>query len=586
MLCLLAKPVILHRTRVTNPMGITAGYGRAWRHPKYVLRSISLLFCFFLLSPASWPQSSPLKPPLAPAQPESSKDALGRTTPRGTVLGFIGAARKGNRELAVQYLNTRLRGTAANALVHQLAVVLDRRLPARLNELSDSPEGSLSDPLKPDEDLIGRISTSNGEIAIVLERIQRGKSGRLWLFSANTLKSIPAAYEEVNTPAVEDVLPGFLVYTRIANIPLFEWLALLIGMPLLYLFTTQVSRLLGLLAGSMRRRLRRDATLPNPNLLPGPGRLLLLAFAIRWLLSRVGLPLLARQFWSTASGVIVITACIWILITLANRGERYLLARFRTRNLTGAASILRLVRGVIDALILFAGLLFTLHHLGISPTAALAGLGVGGIAVALAAQKTLENLIGGISLILDQVLRIGDTLKLGDITGTIEDIGLRSTSIRTVDRTLVSVPNGQIASMNLEILSARDKFWFHPLVRLRYDTTPAQIRSIITRAHNLLDEHPFVESASARVRLLCLNTFSLDVDIFAYILVHEWNRFLEIQEDLLLRIMDIVQACGAEVAFPSQTMYLETESADKQARPSSVQAAELQHAGAAKAKSA
>lgn len=567
-------------------MGITGDYERAWRHPKYLLRSISLLCCFFLVAPASWPQSLPFKPSLPSAQPEVSKDLLGRTTPRGTVLGFVSAARKGNAEVAVQYLNTRLRGSAADTLVHQLAVVLDRRLPARLNELSDSPEGSLSDPLKPDEDLIGRISTSNGELNIVLERIQRGKSGRLWLFSANTLKSIPAVYEELNTPAVEDVLPEFLVYTSIASIPLFEWLALFIGMPLLYLFTTLLGRLLGLLGGWVRRRLRRNAALPNPNLLPSPVRLLLLAFAIRWLLSRVGLSLLARQFWSTASGVIAITACIWILLVLASRGERYLLARFRTRNLSGAASILRLGRGVLDVLILFAGLLFTLHHFGISPTAALAGLGVGGIAVALAAQKTLENLIGGISLILDQVLRVGDTLKLNDISGTIEDIGLRSTSIRTADRTLVTVPNGQIANMSLEILSARDKFWFHPLVRLRYDTTPAQIRSIVAHVHKLLVEHPFLESASARVRLLCMNAFSLDVDIIAYVSVHEWNRFLEIQEDLLLRIMDIVHDCGAEIALPSQTMYFETDSADKPTHPSSVSAAELQRAGAARAKSA
>ena len=135
---------------------------------------------------------------------------------------------------------------------------------------------------------------------------------------------------------------------------------------------------------------------------------------------------------------------------------------------------MRVLRRVIDVLVLFAGLLFTFYHFGVDPTAALAGLGVGGIAVALAAQKTLENVVGGISLIADQAVRVGDTLKLGDILGTVEDVGLRSIRIRTLDRTIVSVPNGQIATMSIEILSARDKFWFHPLVSLRLDTTPAQ----------------------------------------------------------------------------------------------------------------
>jgi small-conductance mechanosensitive channel len=101
---------------------------------------------------------------------------------------------------------------------------------------------------------------------------------------------------------------------------------------------------------------------------------------------------------------------------------------------------LRLVRRLIDGLILFAGLLFTLHHFGINLTATLAGLGVGGIAVALAAQKTLENVIAGVFLIADQAVRVGDVLSLGDVQGTVEELGLRSTRIRTIDRTVVSLP--------------------------------------------------------------------------------------------------------------------------------------------------
>jgi len=216
----------------------------------------------------------------------------------------------------------------------------------------------------------------------------------------------------------------------------------------------------------------------------------------------------------------------------------------------------------IDGIILFAGLLFTLHHFGVDPTAALAGLGVGGIAVALAAQKTLENVVGGISIILDQVVHVGDTLKLADTVGTIEGVGLRSTRIRTPDRTLVSIPNGQIANMSLETLSARDKFWFHPLVGLRYETTPDQIRAIVTSTRNLLNQHSAIDSTSVRVQLLRLAAFSLDVEIVAYIYARDWNHFLEIQQELLLRIMEIVQEAGAEIAFPSQTMYLATDSSN------------------------
>src|SRR5438552_11371261 len=167
---------------------------------------------------------------------------------------------------------------------------------------------------------------------------------------------------------------------------------------------------------------------------------------------------------------------------------------------------------------------------GVNPTAALAGLGVGGIGVALAAQKTLENVIGGISLIADQAVPVGDILKLGDISGTVEDVGLRSTRIRTLERTLVSLPNGQIANMKLETISVRDKFWFHPVIGLRYETTPVQLRTILSNFRESLRRHPNVDPSSVRVRFIRFGAFSLDVDIFAYASADDWSNFLEIQE--------------------------------------------------------
>jgi MscS family membrane protein len=307
--------------------------------------------------------------------------------------------------------------------------------------------------------------------------------------------------------------------------------------------------------------LGRNAEPQNPQILPPPIRLLLLALVIRWLVSRIPLPLLARQFWSTTALMITVVACMWLLMLLNGWSERYLVGR--RRSLSGSASALRLVRRVIDGIILFAGLLFTLSHFGVNVTAALAGLGVGGIAVALAAQKTLENIIAGVSLIADQAVRVGDTLNLGDIQGTVEEVGLRSTRIRTADRTVVSLPNGQIANMKLETLSARDRFLFHPLVGLRYETTPVQLHSVMAAIRNLLNEHASVDSASVRVRFVRFGASSLDVDIFAYVSADDGNNFLEIQEELLLGIMNIVQEAGTGIAFPSQTLYLVADASSK-----------------------
>ena len=207
-------------------------------------------------------------------------------------------------------------------------------------------------------------------------------------------------------------------------------------------------------------------------------------------------------------------------------------------------------------IVLFAASLVILRNLGVNLTPALAGLGVGGIAVALAAQKTLENVIAGASLIFDGAVNEGDFLKVGETLGEVEHVGLRSTRLRTLDRTIVSVPNSQIASMSVETLSARDTYWFHPVVGLRYETTTEQLRRVLDGIRRLLTDHPLVDQMSIRVRFIRLGSFSLDVDVFAYLRARDWNHFLEIQEQLLFSVMNVVQEAGTEVAFPSQTLYM------------------------------
>ena len=205
-------------------------------------------------------------------------------------------------------------------------------------------------------------------------------------------------------------------------------------------------------------------------------------------------------------------------------------------------------------LLIFAGVLVILYYFGVNPTAVVAGLGVGGIAVALAAQKTLENVIGGVSLVLDRVIRVGDTLKVGDVRGTVEDMGLRSTRIRTLDRTVISVPNGQIANMTLENLSARDKFRFYLILPLRYGTTSPQMHNVLDRIRGLLEESQNVEPDSIRVHFLRFGRSSLDVEIFAYVLTCDFKQFLAIQEKLLLRITECLESAGVQIARPLQTV--------------------------------
>jgi MscS family membrane protein len=489
------------------------------------------------------------------ARPESLSDRLGRSTPRGTVFGFLSAARSGDNATAAQYLNTKLSRKDAEDLAQQLFVILDTRLPARLTQLSTDPEGSRTGALGPDRELVGTIARDSGDVPIVVERVASGSSGYVWLFARTTLAAVPDLYEEVSLISIDGAVPQFLVRTRLGGLRLFDWLAVLLGLPLLYLLMVLLNRLLSPAIAMAWRGMSGRSGLTGRDLLPTPARLILLAIAVHWLASVVRLPLFARQFWFSTSVLIAIASSVWLGILFNGVGEQLIRRRLGASHMTAVASLLRLARRFADIIVIFVGVLVLFRRLSIDPTPALAGLGVGGIAVALAAQKTLENVIGGMSLIFDRAVTEGDFLKVGDTVGSVDHVGLRSTRIRTLDRTVVTVPNSQIANMSLETLSARDTFWFHPIVGLRYETTSEQLKAILSDLRALLADRTDIDQETLRVRFVRMNVYSLDVEIFAYLRARDWDHFLELQEPLLFAVMEIVRNAGTDIAFPSQTLY-------------------------------
>jgi MscS family membrane protein len=197
-------------------------------------------------------------------------------------------------------------------------------------------------------------------------------------------------------------------------------------------------------------------------------------------------------------------------------------------------------------------ILVTLSHWGYNTNTILAGLGVGGLAVALAAQKTLENLFGGVSVITDRPVLVGDYCKFGTQAGTVEDIGLRSTRIRTPDRTLVSVPNSQFSTMTLENFAARDRFWFHPVFKLRGDASTKQIREVIAGIEALLRGSHIIDASGVPVRFTSIGTWAFEIQVFAYVLTPDEDEFNRIQTDLLIRILEIVEGAGTGIAVPVQ----------------------------------
>ena len=201
------------------------------------------------------------------------------------------------------------------------------------------------------------------------------------------------------------------------------------------------------------------------------------------------------------------------------------------------------------------------ERIGVPVAALAAGLGMGGLAFALATKSTLENLVAGLMIYSDKPIRLGDLCNIGGFSGKVENIGLRSTRLRTIDRTLVMIPNAEVATSILENKSVRDRMLLQTVIGLRYETTPDQLRYVLGRLRELLYGHPKVNEDGLRVRFTGFGASSLDIEIYAYLQAKSNPIFLEIQEDINLHIMDIIEKAGAGFAFPSQTTYLARDTA-------------------------
>ncbi|HET8540084.1 MAG TPA: mechanosensitive ion channel family protein [Anaeromyxobacter sp.] len=218
--------------------------------------------------------------------------------------------------------------------------------------------------------------------------------------------------------------------------------------------------------------------------------------------------------------------------------------------------LLPLGRKLSKVVLLALGLVAVLNELGFQVASLLAGLGIGGIALALAAQKTVENLFGSVAIGVDQPFRVGDFVKIEDVVGTVETIGMRSTRVRTLDRTLVTFPNGKLADMRAETFAVRDRLRLAANLGLAYGTTAAQVRQVLAEVEAALRAHPKIWPEGVSVRLTALLESSLNVEAMAWFQTADWNEFTVIRQDLLLRFMEIVERAGTSLAFPTRTVHL------------------------------
>ena len=501
---------------------------------------------------------------LVEAKQELPKDALGRDTPRGTVLGYIAAMAKEDYAKAAQYLDLSFiseskRAARGKDLAKNLRRLLDQSGSMRADPLiSDKPDGLGDDGLDGNLDRVGNIKSNDRTIPVLVERIHKDDAAPIWLFSSQTVEELPreSREEEAAGLNIDHVLPAWLLEDKWAGVPTGHWLAMLLLIVASYLLAWLVTKAMIHVFRLFWERTKFQRPVGFMDAFVLPVRVYMAVWLFVLGAQKVGISIIVRQYFSEATVIVAwvaILLLLWRLIDVfASIGEE----RMTRRGNPGALSVVMFFRRSIKFVVIAVGIITVLATLGVDVTTGLAALGIGGLALALGAQKTVENLVGSLTVIFDQPVRIGDFCKVGEIRGTIEQIGMRSTRVRTPERTLITIPNGDFSAQKIENLTHRDRFWFNPTLGLRYETSPDQIRYLLVELRSLLYAHPQVDPDPARVRFRGFGADALNIEIYAYVHASDFNGFLEISEDLNLRIMDIVAESGTGFAFPSQTLYI------------------------------
>jgi MscS family membrane protein len=473
-------------------------------------------------------------------------DPLGRTSPQSAVYQFLETCHARDYAKASYYLDLRQMNPADRAkngpeLAEQLEDLLDDT-PFDIATLSRAPDGDVSQGLGFRSVHLATFHVGGQTQDLQLEKVQLKQGLQVWLVSAASVATIPTAHKAITETAFEKDLPQPLVTVEILDTPVWRWLALILMGVAIWFLASLVARLLV----KVVRSLMQAADLRRPI------RLALASAGFRLAMDLAPPSSLLRLYIERGLQLAFALAVAWGLAVIIDLLTERWSSRLDPRLAGMSYSVLPLGRQILRWIIFIFALLWVVRAWGYDTTALLAGLGVGGIAIALAAQKTIENLFGGVSVIGDRPVLVGDVCHFGDRTGTIMHIGLRSTRIRTPERTIVSVPNAQFSSITLENLSARDKIWFHPTLSLRRNTTSGQLKSVLKSCRDVVVNHADVEPGKIPVRLVGIGTYSLDIEVNAYVTTIDYDQFLDIQQELLLQLLQAVEHSGAALAVPWQ----------------------------------
>jgi MscS family membrane protein len=478
-------------------------------------------------------------------------DSLGRESPRGSARGLIQAIEDNDYELAAHYMDFRnlprnVRDIDHTELIKQFDFVIQRALWVDAEALSPSPDGLDLDGLPSYRDLAGKIDMDGKEISIYMQKVPAEEAGQnIWKLSNATVAEIPRLYDLHSYPDWLEKFRGYFPEdATFIGLELFKWAFLvcviLVGWPLLWLLALVLTFIFTNRSSSLYKEIRR--------LFTGPLTALVLIGAIGIFLRELGMGLTAQKI---ADGHTLMTIVIvWLVFSSIDLLRAKRRERFIAEGRSDAAVLGRPLANAVKLLTIIVAILMWLSNIGVEITALVAGLGVGGVALALAMQKPIEDLLGAISIYSQRPFNTGDLCRYGSFFGTVEEVGLRTTRMRTRANTLVSIPNSRLAYEDIENISAREKIEFAPTIRLRIDTTTEQIVQIKTAIQSLLQQHELVLEGVQRVQFRDFAEYSLQLNVHTYIGTTKFDQFLEVSEQLNLGILAAIHDAGAFLAMP------------------------------------
>jgi len=475
------------------------------------------------------------------------RDEYERGQPRSAIAGYLRAMRDGNLALASNYLDYRnlsdkTLSVGKEELARQLGVVLNRTLWIDLNSISAKQEGRMNDDLPSYRELVGQVEYQGNDVDILLQRIPRAEDRvKIWKISNATVEKIPRLFQRYSYSPLGEFLAKNLPAIDLFGVMLWQWLYFTLMMVLYFI----MAKIFTWVMAFGIKRVYHKASNEVLSFIKEPVALLLAVIFARNFHDEANITIAVKAV--TEGSTLLTIAMCWVLFRFVDLMKTSLADKFIAQEKPLAIYLLRPAGTVVKLIVFIIAALSWLENLGFNASTLLAGLGIGGLAIALAAQKTVENIIGAITLYTSAPVKIGNFCRFGNSFGVVEEIGLRSTRIRTLDRSVIYVANAKFIDMNIENYSEREKIAFRPKIFLAPNTPKENIDALLASIRALLKSTEKVASSPQRTHFKAYTIYGLELDILAYIKTTDFDVFLDEINQLNLNILALLNEHDCKV---------------------------------------